>query len=156
MEITTRFDNFDERIQDLIQDFYQEHEVLEFDDLTTLRSIHLRLVERVLRKINLTWNALTNILKGNTIVHPENAKILKPYCDEEMELNLAQYFVRNDKLIKFLKQLSHHDFNVDAFLAVDGMVGNVVNGPNYEYKNYIQNLSFAAPENGTGPAFVLL
>lgn len=104
----------------------------------------LHTVGTVLEKLKLGgWNFVLKLFKTHTPVHPKIAQEMLKYGDDEMACTLCQGFVRNDKLVRIVKQLAQREINMDEILAVDGLAGNISNGPNFELKHYIGNLRFA-------------
>lgn len=115
------------------------------EDSVTMKTMKLHTVGIVLEKLRLGgWNFVLKLFKTHTPVHPKIAQELLKYGDDEMACTLCQGFVRNDKLVRIVKQLAQHEeLNMDKILGVDGLAGNISNGPNFEYKHYIGNLRFA-------------
>lgn len=111
-----------------------------FSDLTTWRTTKLLIVTGVMKELGLNWMTINQLFRTHTPIHPEISKMFMGMVEEDMEPLLAQIFVRNDKLIRILKYLYQHYPNMDQTLAVDGLNGNMTNGPNFDYKNYIGNL----------------
>lgn len=133
---------FDTQIRDLVHTVYKYYGDRD-GDLINLRTLNLKFLGQVMKALGLTWTQVTQIYKNQIPVHPEIAREFLNHGDEEMESVLAQGFVRNDKLIRIVKQLSsHEDSIIDELLAVDGLLGNISNGPNFEHKYYINNLRF--------------
>lgn len=114
------------------------------EDSVTMKTMKLHMVGMILEKLQLGgWNFVLKLFKTHTPVHPKIAQELLKYGDDEMACILCQGFVRNDKLIRIVKQLAQREIKMKEILAVDGLAGNISNGPNFECKYYIGNLRFA-------------
>lgn len=130
-----------EKIRDLLHTSIQAYNVKE-NDAVNLKTLKLLLVGHVLETLGIDWSYLHYLHKNHTPVHPEMAKILMEVGDEDIVNTLAQGFVKNEKLIRMLKTLTSHGLNMDKLLAVDGLGGNLSNGPNFEQKYYVGNLKY--------------
>ena len=113
------------------------------NDSTSMRTMKMHCVNAVLEYLDLGWGYLLRQFKTHTPVHPEIAKELVKNNDDELQCILSQIFVRNEKLVRIVKNMAQQGLNVNQILAVDGLSGNITNGPNFEYKHYIGNLRFA-------------
>lgn len=133
MENQTRFENLIKELEDLFG--------IRPSDLTTYRSRNIHLVTSIMKKLRLKISWFNHLFKTHSYVHPNIAETLMN-GDEEVETLLAQGLVRNDKLLKILKNGLH-----DEILAVDGLSGNLYNGPNFDYKHYLQNLKHESPQS---------
>lgn len=135
--------SFDKQIRELLNSTIDTFNT-NGEDSVTMRTIKLHTVGMVLDKLKLGgWNFVLKLFKTHTPVHSKIAQELLKYGDDEMACALSQVFVRNDKLVRIVKQLAQLDVNMNEILAVDGLAGNISNGPNFEYKHYIGNLRFA-------------
>lgn len=130
-----------EQIQDLLHASIRAYNLKE-EDAVSIRTLKLMLVGKVLEDLGLEWTYLLNLFKNHTPIHPEIGKELKETGDEDVISSVAQVFVRNDKLVRLLKVVAQHGKNVDKILAVDGLGGNLANGPNFEQKYYVNNLRY--------------
>lgn len=130
-------------VTDLIHRFYQLYDTQK-NDRVTVRTIHFKMLECILGELNITWDQIAQIMKNSVRVHPENvATLMQMSGDLETEALLSQTFIPNEKIARIVKQLAtRYGDEMDELLAVDGLSGNLNNGPNYDYKHYIQNLRY--------------
>lgn len=132
-----------EKIRDLLHTSIQAYNLKE-NDAVNLKTLKLLLVGHVLETLGIDWSYLHYLHKNHTPVHPEMAKLMlmQVGSDEDVTNALAQGFVKNEKLVRMLKTLTQHGLNMDKLLAVDGLGGNLSNGPNFEQKHYVGNLKY--------------
>lgn len=112
------------------------------NDSVNLRTLKLTLVGNVLQGVNMKWEYLLGIFKTHTPIHPEISKELEAIEEDDIPNALAQIFVRTKKITSMMKQAAQHGIDVHRLLAVDGLSGPIVNGPNFETKMYIENLKY--------------
>lgn len=95
------------------------------------------------RGYDTTVGELYHFLKTHTPIHARFHERCKEMTGEECEPGTR--FIRNDRLLRLLKTKQRAveerlGVSVDELLAVDGLGGNLGNGPNFEHKNYLANL----------------
>lgn len=134
--------SFEFLLKEAIYAFYREQNTIP-SDLVTKRTIHFELLNRILKELGLPWGFISQLFKTHIHIHPEITKELITTGDEETVSTVVQNFIRNEKIIRILKQMTQHGFNVEELLAVDGLVVNSANKPNFDMKHYIQNLKYA-------------
>lgn len=149
METKTFQDILQTKIHDLLHTVIQAYNTKE-NDVVTLKTIKLFAVGKVLEEFGIDWDHIFKLFKTHTPIHPSIAKELSQCGDEETACILSQIFVPSEKLSKLVKKLSQNKLNMERILAVDGLAGNIMNGPNFEFKHYIGNLRFA---NASEPKF---
>lgn len=132
----------EQKIVDLLYDSIRAHNVREDDDVS-LKTLKLMLVGRMLKCYNLDWMYVINLFKTHTPVHSEMVKELQG--KEEVNLTLAQKFVRNEKLLRMMKTYAQNGNNLNQLLAVDGLGGP--SGLNFDPKHYIGNLRYGKSED---------
>lgn len=130
-----------EQIQDLLYASIRAYNIKE-DDAVSFKTMKLMLVGKVLEGLGLDWTYVMNLFKTHTPIHPEIAKELKQVGDEDVIGTVSQIFVRNEKIIRLLKVLAQNGKNMDKILAVDGLGGNITNGPNFDQKYYVSHLRY--------------
>lgn len=130
-----------EKILNLLHTSIQAYNIQE-NDAVSIKTLKLFLIGHVLETLGISWSQLHQLYKNHTPIHPELAKRLMQVDDEDITNTLAQCFVKNEKLIRLLKPLTQHGVNMNALLAVDGLGGNITNGPNFEQKYYVGNLKY--------------
>lgn len=133
---------FEILLRSLIDTFYREYDNLP-SDLITLRTIHLELVNKLLKELQLSWGQILQLFRTHVHIHPEMRKELLAFGDEEIESAVVQNFIRTEKITRILKQLTQHGWKVEDMLAVDGLAMNSSNKSNFDPKHYIHNLKFA-------------
>lgn len=140
---TNTSESLDSRIRELLNSTVDAFNA-NGEDSVTMKTMKLHTVGTVLEKLRLGgWSFVLKLFKTHTPVHPKIAQELSKYGDDETACALSQCFVRNDKLVRIVKQMAQREANMAEILAVDGLAGNISNGPNFEYKHYIGNLRFA-------------
>lgn len=139
IEFQEQFKTYCTALENLFNQQNPENE----SDLVTLRTRKLNLITNIMNQCQLKWNQVYHIFKTQSFVHPKIAKTLMN-GDDEVEFILAQGHVRNEKLIRILKNYKN---DVNQVLAVDGLVGNLSNGPNFDFKYYLHNLKFEEPKS---------
>lgn len=133
--------NLQEQIEDLLYTSIRAYNIKE-DDAVSIKTLKLMLVGKVMEGLGLDWTYLINLFKTHTPIHPEIGKELKQIGDEDVMGTISQMFVRNEKLVRLFKVLTQHGKNMDKFLAVDGLGGNITNGPNFDQKHYVSHLRY--------------
>lgn len=112
-------------------------------DLMTLRTKKMFLISNVMTALGVKWKYLFNLFKTQSFVHSNIAKRIMN-GEDDVDSLLAQGFVRNEKLLRIFKNVSSVN---DQLMAVDGLMGNLSNGPNFDYKHYLQNLKIDEPKS---------
>jgi hypothetical protein len=112
-------------------------------ELVTEKTQNLMIVAHLVKQYRLKWNEIIQTLSKDVYVHPENAKQLLVRPDKDSEYLLAQGFVRPDKLIRVLKSAAAAHADVERLLAVDGLMGTLTDGPNFEVRHYLNNLKIS-------------
>lgn len=111
----------------------------------TLETIKYRVLSEVMKEWKMSFRHICQLFKSHTPVGEDiRHKILRTLSpNEDWEHTLSQDFIRNEKLVKILKNLRKRGYETMAYtlLAVDGLKGNkLAHNPNYDMKRYLDNL----------------
>lgn len=116
-------------------------------DLVSIKSLKYRIINQLMAEWDITFSEYNQILSTHTPVHPEIVYELQQCGSKQYDLEsiLVHDFVKNEKLLKILRNLNHSGFSKIAsyLLAVDGL-GTMKIGscPNYDMKKYLKSLRY--------------
>lgn len=114
------------------------------NDFINLSSMKFEAAMDSLKTLGFSLDQLLKQFKTHTFIHPKIAQLLMKNGDEDIHCALSQVSVRNEKLARIVKnQMQQDGLKTSEILAIDGLAGNITNGPNFEPKLYIGNLRYA-------------
>ncbi|KAG8175205.1 hypothetical protein JTE90_022628 [Oedothorax gibbosus] len=119
------------------------------NDSISILTLKLRILSRILRCMNLSFEEIQLIQDTHILVHPENAGIMMQLCSkaQDADLILCQDFIPPDRLIKLIRFMCKHGHSntAQALLAIDGLGGvKLNNAPNMDVKRYLDNLKIGS------------
>jgi hypothetical protein len=123
---------------------------VEFDTMS-VKSVKLKYATSFIKHLNLDLKEFVETIRTNIYVDPVNARQLMNHADYEIKRILGEGFVHRDELLSITESLAKQDKNVEALLAVDGIMGMVNKQPNFEYKDYLPNLTLTELESCDSP-----
>lgn len=112
------------------------------NDAVNLRTLKLMLVGHVVQGVRLDWEYLMGLFRTHIPIHPKMSKELEMLEEDDIGNLLAQIFIRTKKVVNMVKTGVQQGLDMNRILAVDGLGGNIANGPNFEHKLYVENLKY--------------